>query len=808
MIRNSFSLRNLAPRLPEKTFCFIGLVLIVIFFVCSIPQIIHAEKSTAAAQTGAENLKSDNERQKFKKHILVITSQPYLTDWFNTLNNSLRKNLLSSLSSDSKLSYEYIGSESLTDADYNMKLIDLLKEKYVHIKMDMVVAFLPVGCQFMLDHGESVFPGIATVFVLPSKKQIAVISGRPQSGLVKSAVNAIPDTIERIRVLLPETEHLLVVSGSGADDLNYQKTAEDALKNKGWPKTVEYLKGLPAEDLAVRLEKLPKNSAVLMLTYLQDQQGAPLTTVQVMKAVSSRTTVPVFSFYDTVLGLGIVGGKLTSAEAYGEAAAETALKMFQAVRPLPLVETVAEARDIYDWRQIEKWKISRDRLPAGSDIRYRKITFWEEHMGMIVLVVCIILLQALLILALLLNLARRKRAEAALSASEKKYHNIFDNAVMGIFQSTPGGKYLNVNPALAKLFGYSTPEEMLADVDDIQREIYVNPEERTKLKELFATQESVKGFQVEYKRKDHSRFWISITGTAVQDQSGDILYYEGTVEDITQQKQAENELMKYRDHLEELVRERTSELEIAKIKAESSDRLKSAFLATMSHELRTPLNSIIGFTGILLQRLGGPLNEEQDKQLHMVYNSAKHLLDLINDVLDISKIEAEQLNVVCEDFNLRDSVEKVIKSSQPLADKKGIELSANIAPEIGRIKSDRRRVEQILLNLISNAVKFTEQGFVRLDCKVLENKIVLSVQDSGIGIRQENMDVLFNAFRQIESGITRKYDGTGLGLSISKKLSHLLGGEIEVESLWGKGSTFTLILPFSEKCLKPVARVS
>ncbi|MEN6423248.1 MAG: ATP-binding protein, partial [Smithella sp.] len=241
--------------------------------------------------------------------------------------------------------------------------------------------------------------------------------------------------------------------------------------------------------------------------------------------------------------------------------------------------------------------------------------------------------------------------------------------------------------------------------------------------------------------------------------------------------------------------ERTAQLAAAVEKAQAADQIKSAFLATMSHELRTPLNSIIGFTGILLQHLAGPLNAEQDKQLHMVYNSAKHLLDLINDVLDISKIEAQQLNVVHETFNLRDCVEKVVKSSQPLADKKGIELSAAMAPEIRLIKSDRRRVEQILLNLISNAVKFTEQGFVRLNCVGHENKIIIAVQDSGIGIKAEDMDILFNAFRQIESGITRKYDGTGLGLAISRKLANLLGGEITVESVWGQGSTFSLILP-------------
>jgi signal transduction histidine kinase len=255
------------------------------------------------------------------------------------------------------------------------------------------------------------------------------------------------------------------------------------------------------------------------------------------------------------------------------------------------------------------------------------------------------------------------------------------------------------------------------------------------------------------------------------------------------------ELKQINSEMEVRIIERTAELALAMEKAQSADRLKSAFLATMSHELRTPLNSIIGFTGILLQRLGGPLNEEQEKQLKMVYNSARHLLSLINDVLDISKIEAEQLNVVSETFNLRETVEKVIKTSQPLAENKNLKLTAEIAPEIGLMKSDRRRVEQILLNLLSNAIKFTEQGFVRLKCEIQNGKIVIAVADSGIGIKPEDIGVLFNPFRQIESGTTRKYDGTGLGLSICKKLAHLLGGEIRLESVWGQGSTFSLILP-------------
>ncbi|HOW57009.1 MAG TPA: ATP-binding protein, partial [Smithellaceae bacterium] len=250
-----------------------------------------------------------------------------------------------------------------------------------------------------------------------------------------------------------------------------------------------------------------------------------------------------------------------------------------------------------------------------------------------------------------------------------------------------------------------------------------------------------------------------------------------------------------REKLEELVDVRTAELADAMKKAREADRLKSAFLATMSHELRTPLNSIIGFTGILAQKLAGPLNDEQIKQLGMVSSSARHLLELINDVLDISKIEAGQATVIFEKFNLPASIEKIVKTVLPLAEKKNLKINVaiNINPET--IESDQRRVEQILLNLLNNAIKFTEKGSVSVKCEEAGEKIIISVVDTGIGIKDEDMGKLFNAFQQIDSGITRRYEGTGLGLSICKKLGELLGGEITVTSTWGKGSTFSFVLP-------------
>jgi len=272
--------------------------------------------------------------------------------------------------------------------------------------------------------------------------------------------------------------------------------------------------------------------------------------------------------------------------------------------------------------------------------------------------------------------------------------------------------------------------------------------------------------------------------------------------EIAERKRAEEELREYREHLEELVEERTAELAVAKERAEAADRLKSAFLAIMSHELRTPLNSILGFTGILLQGLSGPLNGEQAKQLGMVRNSARHLLDLINDVLDISKIEADQVKIVSKPVDMREAVEKVIQTVTPLAEEKNLVLTAELDSDVGQITSDRRRVEQILINLINNAIKFTNKGAVRVECQMSDGWLVTRVVDTGIGIKPEDMDKLFETFRQIDTGLTRQYEGTGLGLSICKKLVEMLGGKIWAESEGlEKGSTFIFTLPIGQ--IKP-----
>ena len=248
--------------------------------------------------------------------------------------------------------------------------------------------------------------------------------------------------------------------------------------------------------------------------------------------------------------------------------------------------------------------------------------------------------------------------------------------------------------------------------------------------------------------------------------------------------------------LEIEVAARTRELTEANIKLRELDRLKSQFLANMSHELRTPLNAIIGFSELMHDgKIGGPVSADQKEYLGDILSSGRHLLQLINDVLDLSKVEAGRMEVLPSTFAIEDMVIEVVQNIAPIMSMKGLKLTREIPPGLPPITTDRRKFLQILLNLASNAVKFTEHGAITIRCEIVGVRMNLSVRDSGIGIRPEELENLFQPFSQIDDSVRKRHEGTGLGLYLSKRLALLLGGDITVVSEYGKGSTFTLTLP-------------
>jgi signal transduction histidine kinase len=255
-------------------------------------------------------------------------------------------------------------------------------------------------------------------------------------------------------------------------------------------------------------------------------------------------------------------------------------------------------------------------------------------------------------------------------------------------------------------------------------------------------------------------------------------------------------LEQHRDELERRVAERTAELSAAKERAEAADRVKSAFLATMSHELRTPLNSVIGFTGVLLSERPGPLTAEQIKQLGIVRNAGHRLLALIGDILDISKIEAGEMVIECVPIDLAALIERMAPAIQHQAQARGLTVSISIEPLPGPVLGDVRRIEQILDNLVSNALKFTRAGEIGISCRAEEGRAAVAVSDTGIGIRPEDAARLFQPFVQIETGTVRGVkEGTGLGLSICRHLVEAMNGRIGLQSEFGRGSVFRFTLP-------------
>lgn len=273
--------------------------------------------------------------------------------------------------------------------------------------------------------------------------------------------------------------------------------------------------------------------------------------------------------------------------------------------------------------------------------------------------------------------------------------------------------------------------------------------------------------------------WLFGTAAPLRDIKGEIIGAIETLQDITERKQMENELKE------------------AILKLKELDRLKSMFIASMSHELRTPLNSIIGFTGIILQGISGEITKEQRKQLTMVKTSAAHLLDLINDVIDVSKIEAGKVELTIEEFDLSALTQDVKKSFETTADEQGLKITLE-APEKLIVKSDERKAKQVIINFVSNAIKFTDKGRIEIKLAKRNESAEVSAADTGIGIKKEDIGKLFQAFGRIATE-NRLTEGSGLGLYLSKKIADLLGGDINAESEFGRGSVFTFTLPLKYK---------
>lgn len=562
---------------------------------------------------------------------------------------------------------------------------------------------------------------------------------------------------------------------------------------------------------------------------------------------------------------------------------------------------------------------------------------------------------------------RTSKLRNDLESAEAKYQSIFENAIEGIFQTTLEGQYLIANPMLAKIYGFSSAEDLTSNITNIANQLYVNPKRRQEFINFLHSHDTISNFESQVYRRDRTKIWISENVRAVRDHNKILIGFEGTVQDITQRKRAEEEsqllqcmtleisaandfqsameivlskicqftgwhygeawipelggrevlicspawyssldgleeFRKYSERIsfssgigfpgrvwehqrpewiwdisleteshfirkypalecglksglaipvsadanvvaimafftmtpndrdqqlvgligaiamqlgslmlrkrdEEALRLMNEELALARDRALEANRTKSTFVANMSHELRTPLNAIIGYSEILQEDASLLGQEELVVDLQKIYQAGKHLLDLINDILDMTKIEAGKLEIYFNNFDVPMLVWDTSKTIQPLLSKNNNQLNIDCDLKLGDIRADITRLRQVLLNVLSNACKFTKSGEIQVkvsrEISPKGEYFCFAISDTGIGISPENIKKLFQPFNQVDNSSTRQYGGTGLGLAISHRLCNMMGGDITVESELGRGATFTISLPMDcEKAAK------
>ena len=388
-----------------------------------------------------------------------------------------------------------------------------------------------------------------------------------------------------------------------------------------------------------------------------------------------------------------------------------------------------------------------------------------------------------------------RQGEEALRNAEARYRVLFEQSPNGVLlMDLETGKTIEANETAHKQLGYTSEEFAALRISDY--EVLEKPEETARHMQKII-REGNDDFETLHRTKSGEIRNMYVWAKTIQLSDRGLFY--AIFQDITERKQAEQEILKLNAELEQRVAERTADLNRANIDLERSVRVKDEFLANMSHELRTPLTGILGLSESLEEQIVGLLNEKQQNYVHTIRESGHHLLTLINDILDLAKIEAGQITLDFSEVDIRPLCESSLRMVKELAQKKHQDIGLEMDDGMGLIWADNRRLKQMIINLLSNAVKFTpEGGRIGLEVHAYqdENKVMITVWDSGIGITENDLTLLFQPFVQLDSSLARESTGTGLGLALVAQMARLHGGSVNVASEPGKGSRFTISLPW------------
>jgi PAS domain S-box-containing protein len=697
------------------------------------------------------------------------------------------------------LFFEYLDLQRNNNVEYRKKLADLLRYKYAKHQVGLIVTVHTQALNFLLEEAQGLFPDAPIFSYLLVRPELIEAKNTGRRILLRPQSLDMRGTLEIALKMFSQTRKIVFVTGTAEGDRRFEHEAKRTFEP--WRDRLEfqYTSDRSVEEILQLVASLPPRSIVIYSNVFSDKTGRTFIPREVGKMVANASNAPVFGLWDTLLGSGIIGGSLLSFEAEGTYAANVVLDMLNGKMLLtkPVTTLPTSKTYMFDWRQLKRWGVNESLLPKGSIVINKQLTFWDLRYY-IFGILGFILVETALIIFLIVQRRRKNVAEESLRQKTEELDQFFDVTLDLLCIANTDGYFLRLNPAWEKIFGYTRKELMAKRFLD-----FIHPDDLDRTREAISTlasQQKIFLFENRYRCKDGTYRWLQWSSAP----AGKLIY--SAARDVTEHKQAQEELRRHQEDLEELVRERTAELVTARDQADTANQAKSTFLANMSHELRTPLNSILGIAQLMERDPGFP-GRHRDT-LKILSRSGAHLLELINDVLEISKIEANKMAQVMTSFDLHSFLGDLEEVIRLRADQKGLKLLfEHRSPLPQYIETDVRKLRQILVNLLGNAIKYTHEGGVTLRTAFKEGmnttavarpgsmaRLEFEIEDTGIGIAPEDMQRIFEPFVQVNPGRTAR-DGTGLGLTLSRMFVELLGGEITIRSQVGRGSIFAFDIP-------------
>lgn len=712
--------------------------------------------------------------------ILLINSYHYTFKWTNDITNAVVKELPEA--DDYRISIEYLDTKRFSFQRQEVLYVEYLKEKYRTLDIKGIICSDNDAFEFVLKHGKEIWGDVPVTFCGVNELFKYDINSTNYFGVEEEI--AIAQTLELILTLQPDLKELIVVSDSTLNGILFADQFLRAARAINFPVDYDLIYATSVELLGETLKEVdPEKRAILLLSLYLPRNGAVKDMILEADFLKSCLDVPVYGTWDFLFGGFILGGVINTGEEQGRLAAQL-LKRKLAGETFPPGYLVKSTQTmVVDYNKLKYYNIDLSLVPKNALVLHEPENYFRKYRQEI-LIVCSVLGFLIVINIILLRLLNEKRiAEAKLRKSEERLELALDGANVGLWDIDLENKAVYINKWVSGLLGYGDSGIAHVTIGDWIKTCH--PDDLGQVNEVFHMHLSgkVHDFNTEARLQTSSGEykWFSLHGKVVEvDQNSTPRRMIGLMLDIDMQKQFEEQLR------------------IAKEKAEESDRLKSSFLANVSHEIRTPMNAILGFSDILLD--ASIQKEDSLKFLSLIRSSGESLLALINDIIDISKIESGQFNIVIGKFDLHLLFDKISHIASTLINTYNRDIELIIEKGVDQaslfIESDQYRLEQIINNLISNAIKFTSRGHVILSYTIPDNNTLeIRVTDTGRGISKEDQGVIFERFRQINPDPKINIGGTGLGLAISKSITELLGGTICVDSAPDQGATFRVRIP-------------